>query len=374
MCGTGEKVVERQDVGCLIVGRTGDMAQAFDLPGGQVFARVHGRHPGLSRRRGLAHQKRHVDRKRIGQQVEQVRRERAGAGHLDEPLVIAEGPLDLALFVQDKHRRAEVAQDVRHLGHDQRRDTVLTRQGQPRPLHRLFPHRVGQQDGTFGFVHPFLARVLKETAGPAHGSEGRTMSRAHFGRTEERHAAGTKGAGEPVQQQFLGLLVVVDQRVAADDQVTLREGLILDHVMAREHHLPPQQRVDLEGAALCDQEFGAQVARRDLGQRRVRIDAALGLFRRGGLEVGRIDAEIAFQAVAHPEVVTGKGEAVGLLTGRTGRAPGLHLAPGAGTVAEKLRQDDLLQRLPCIGVAEETGDATRNSFWSMATSSQLREM
>ena len=80
-----------------------------------------------------------------------------------------------------------------------------------------------------------------------------------------------------VEHPLLHLLIQVDQKIAATDQVSARERRIGDHILAREHAHFANRLADAIAAVFFDKE-SMQSFRRDVLRQTLRIKTGARLF------------------------------------------------------------------------------------------------
>ena len=147
----------------------------------------------------------------------------------------------------------------------------------------------------------------------------------------------------------------VDQQVPARDQVDVREGRVGRHVLPREDAHLAEGLADPVPVLVAGEE-AAEPLRRDLRLDADRVDTQASPPQRHDVaEVGGEDLDRRPGRPVLEILQQYHGQRVGLLAARAARHPHTDGDVGVATL-EDLREDDVLERLEGLRVAEEAGD------------------
>ena len=210
--------------------------------------------------------------------------------------------------------------------------------------------RQGRQDHPL--VVEFAATV--EAVPLIQGFEQLGAAFGRFGAAEEQAAPRAQGIVKRGKHVLLGRPLQVDQEVAADDQVELGKGRVLQQVMRGKEDQVAHLRPHLVVAVLVHEE-ARQARRGHVGGDGFRIDAFARKVQRQLAQVGGKDLDMRRPVELAGIFQEQHGGAVGFFSGGAAHGPHAHAIAGAFAL-KQLGYDLLRQHRPRCGVAEELGD------------------
>ena len=190
------------------------------------------------------------------------------------------------------------------------------------------------------------------------GDEPAGARQHRLGFAEEEIAALPDGVLEARRDAALEVAVEVDEDVAAEEQVDVRQRRILRNVVASEDAPLPEVAPQAVHLPLADEVLVEELA----GHVLQRLEAVEGGARRHQgvlVDVGAVDLDVVLALRAGERLRNEHRERVGLLARRAARAPEAQAA-GRGGLPDEVGQDALADDAPGVGVAEEAGDVDQD--------------
>src|SRR6266700_3585087 len=218
------------------------------------------------------------------------------------------------------------------------------RRDHPQPLRHRRTTTLRRPIGV-GLVEAAPIRIGTERVGnPDHG----------FGRPQHQHAVGLERFGDALEDRDLGILVEIDQDVAAEDHVELAEmGKVLQQIELALLHHAADIGTDLPEFADLGEVLDQQLNRQSALHLELAVDPRLGLFENFLRQVGGDDLDPPACQGLGPFLQAHRNR-VRLLAARTRRGPDSQRA-AVGARLQQRRQDRVAQMIERNLVAEEEG-------------------